>query len=180
MDSYLLAEAIGGLALVLAFSFHQIKQPRLSILALCIPSMLWVTHFSLLGGVSGMIMSSVALCRNISATLLPQRFSSHAIILFISIGISFVLYFAEHITDLTPIAAAVLIGTAALKRDHPVQYRLCYMSGELIWAAYGFVIGSTSLIIASTLLASSVLISLVRHNILPNIKPRQAQPHAAE
>lgn len=161
-----LAEIFGTIAFIAGFAAHQFKTPRLAIWVLCIPCILWIMHFFLLAQFSGLLISAAALIRNIGAARLNDRHMKKLTCISLVLCFAIIIASAQNTVDLLPLGAAFAISLAVFHRDSPFKYRASYLGGEMSWLIYGIAISSLSLTFGSALLVISLLISMIRHDVV--------------
>jgi hypothetical protein len=160
------SEIFGFSAVLAGLTGHQQRCPKSALKLLTVGSLLWFFYFAILGYMSAMIISVVSIIRNISGIFLSERAMKVTVTLCLAISALFILNNITAPVHLLPLVAATCFTSAIYLKAVPAVFRVCNMCGELSWLFYGLLLSSAPIIIASALLLSSVIISMIKHDLL--------------
>ena len=163
------SEIFGFLAVISGLAGHQQRAPKTALKLLTAGSLLWFLYFLTLGYLSAVIISVVSVIRNISGIVLSERAMKLVVTICLALSALIILNNASAPMHLLPLIAATCFTSAIYLKAMPYIFRLCNMCGEISWLIYGLLLNSAPLIIASGLLLSSVIISMIKHDLLQNI-----------
>lgn len=172
MNEYLI-QAIGILAMCVAFcSFQQKSQKGILILQI-ISTTLFTLHFGLLGALSGCLLNGLGAVRAVIYSQRDKRWGAHIVwpILFsVAAGVIYALNFLcfgmepnlkNLLLELLPAAATVLTNVA-LRCEKAAAVRLLCMFNSPLWFTYNAVAGSIGGMLTETFNFLSIVIGMLR------------------
>ena len=142
-----------------------------------IARLFFVTHYILLGGFSGAAQNAVGgIASAVSAKRGKKPFDSKytpVLIVLLTVGVGILTYDKQKgIICLLPVAAMVLQNIALwLKKGTAI--RVFTLSGIPLWFAYNFISGSVPAMLSDTLSATSLIIAIVRYDVIPAVKAKK-------
>lgn len=164
--SIFLIELLGVFAIFSSFVGHQIKKPSIALFGFCAASLFWSAHFYLLGEVA-FIVTLINAARYLVGSLMDVKYLRYILSFALVVIFALIAPVANTTTDYLPLFATAVMTVGILCKNKPLAFRISFFAGEFVWLYYGIIVGSYSMICASTLLATSILISIYRYNIKP-------------
>lgn len=166
----IIAEIFGFCALVCGVIAFQMQNPRQSLWLLSAACLCWALNFGVIGQWAGMITSVAVIIRNVCAIKFSERIMKRVTAMCFLICAAIILSLMASWYDLVALAAMFWTSLAVYYRDHPLFFRLSCLAGDSLWLAFGVLIGSFFLSVSSLFLIASVMIGLLRYDILPFAK----------
>ncbi|MEM9469434.1 MAG: YgjV family protein [Pseudomonadota bacterium] len=162
-NSFLLAQIIGFVSLILTLLRMQIKQPRYIALGEVPTASLWGLQYYLLNAQAGMIICLLSIVRGLLVFCVPDKYLKHVLIAFVSL-ITFLLIinYSGHY-DLFALAGIYLYAIACLFRDNrPLMARIILIHC-IPWIVYNVITFSIFAGLSSFLGMFSCIIGMARH-----------------
>ncbi|MBR5527366.1 MAG: YgjV family protein [Clostridia bacterium] len=172
MDNIILI--IGYLG-VLCFIISYLQKKRKGIIAFTFAArVFFVTHYVLLGGYAGAVQNGVGGVASIISYLRGKRFFNSkfmpVLIFLLTLAGGVLTYDSTRgIVSVFPVVA-MLIQNTALWLKNQTYIRILTLAGIPIWFVYNFSCGSLPAMTSDTLSAISLIVSLVRYDIIPRVK----------
>jgi len=163
MDQLFFAQLVGLLSFVLGVcTFFQKDDKKLKIM-MVIFNLNHLVHYLLLGSIVSALSALLSAFRTVTAI-----YSSSLVVafLFISIGLSGAIYFADSIWDLWPMLG-MSIGTYAVFVLKGIKMRIAFLIGAVCWLINNILVGSIGgTLLEATLITVnlSTIIRIVRDN----------------
>ena len=160
----IIAEILGFAALSIGFLIFQQKK-RTGILAFKLSSdILWIIHFLLLGATSGMILSSVGVCRSIVFLVLAlcgREIKPVWLLVFTFAGVGAIILTWKDVYSICSVISCVL-ATLGYWQKKPTNMKIISIFICASQITYACFIGSISVIINELLTLGSIAIFFVR------------------
>ena len=173
----IIVQLIGYLG-VLCFIISYLNKSRKGIILFTfIARIMFVTHYILLGAFSGAMQNLVGGVASVISGKRGQKpFDSKFmpyLIVILTLGVGILTYDKEKgLICLFPVAA-MIVQNIALWLKNSTLIRILTLAGIPLWFVYNFASGSAPAMISDTLSATSLVISIVRYDIVPMIKSRK-------
>lgn len=162
MDFFLLAQAVGAVAMTCAILQMQIKSSR-TILFTQVPiSGLWVFQYCLLGAPAGMVSNVLVMLRGLA--ILSKGFILKLCFWGLNLSYLTIGYFVvETWVDTLPLISG-MIGNLVLLRDEDRKF-MCraHLTGSMLWHIYNITVGSWMGLACGLLIMASTIISMIRY-----------------
>lgn len=159
-------QIIGFIALILGVASYQFKLRTKILLTQGAANFLWAIHFYLIGAFTGSALNFVALGRNYTFVKYRNKFPGPILpSLFIVIFVAAVIFSWQGYLSLLPLGGMIL-GTLAFWHKNPTIIRLLSLFCSPMWFVYNLLSGSYPGIIIEMFIFSSILIAIIRYDIL--------------
>ena len=159
---FLIAQAIGVVALILSTLKFQFKRPHTIGLVNCCSSSLWAVHNFMLGGVSGAVISFINVIRIFACLNVTYSMRKYVFYVTATLAALITFYMSEGIIAVLPFFAFCSAGYAYVLLDRPVLMRAMLIVGEILWMIYAVYIFSIPMALACALGIVSSFIGLYR------------------
>lgn len=162
-NTFLLAQILGGLALILQLIAWQIKTPRLIILMYIPCNILWSAQFYLLGAFIGCFQAALGVIKDYLLFSLKQHQIKWVVVVYLPLILFVCIKYFENAHDILPFIGSACVNLAMLNRDNrnlmtraALVYLCCMFFYNLFSAAYVSMIGDS-------IIACGIFIGMVRH-----------------
>ncbi len=177
MNEMIWIQLIGFVGVILLLVMFQVNDRRAMLRIQMVSALTMALHFALLGATTGAAMNVLRSVRNYffiryrhKKWLLPV-----AVGVFVTAG---VLTWHGWISVL-PIAGTA-IGTTALWQKNPRVIRFMSIIVPPLWFVYNYINGSYAGMVGDSITFSSILIGIIRFDILPKLNRESLRPQEAE
>lgn len=168
---FYIAQGIGVIALIISMiSFQQNTQKRVVTLQI-VSSIFFCIHFYMLSAPLGSILNGIGIFRAIVFSNQDKAWASSKTWLFLFCAIFIVVgvFFWDGPISLLPIIA-ILLTTVSFWVKNPFLVRLISAPSSPLWFIYNLAHRSYPGMITETFVLSSILIAMVRYDIVPRLK----------
>ncbi|MEG3755015.1 YgjV family protein [Psychromonas arctica] len=163
MDQLFFAQLLGFLSFVLGVcTFFQKDDKKLKIM-MVVFNLNHLVHYLLLGSIVSALSALLSAFRTVTAIYTSSLMVA---VLFIAVGLSSAIYFADSIWDLWPMLG-MSIGTYAVFVLKGIQMRIAFLIGAICWLINNILVGSIGgTLLEATLITVnlSTIIRLVKDN----------------
>lgn len=160
--SFMIAQILGGIAVLLTFISYQVKTQKQILLLQFISTLLMTIQFGLLGATTGMALNFVCLLRNIAFYLKERKLFSHPAVpyIFSIVTVVYGFFTWQGFHSLLPIIA-LAINTVMLSLD-PKTLRKSILLTSSMLLIYDLIVSSWGGALNEAVAIMSSIISLVR------------------
>lgn len=161
--SILFAQILGFAALGLGLVSFQFSNPRHTMVVLVLSETLWTIHYLTLGAlVGGFITILNAIKFGVSSKFGDNCMYVTLLVYLLCIWTGY--FFLQNEPFALILATGSTMGAIGCSlRDRPKLFRFIMLLGCVPWMAYSYKIGSISSLIDDICIASSIVISIIRH-----------------
>ncbi len=158
-------EFLGFLAIALTLVGHSWKSPRVSLLMLCLPALLWASYFYALAAYLASAVAILALLRNFLGAKLSDKKMRYSTGMMALVGLCVLSFMYHNPSDVLPIIAFSASSFSVFNRNNPLSYRLCCLLAQSSMLFYGVLIVSAPLILSSLAIIISICVSIQRFDL---------------
>lgn len=165
MSTFLIAQLVGCVALVLSLSIFQLNKRKAMLRLGVVSALIYSVHFFLLGAYTGAAMNVINGARGYAFYKVePDKRHVGILILFIAIAGVATYITWQSIISLLPLIAAT-IGGIALWHKKPRAIRRWALLAPPVWFIYSYLVGSYPGMIVETIMFTSNLVGEYRFDI---------------
>lgn len=173
--TFVLAQIIGGIAVLLTFISYQVKTQKQILLLQFLATLLMTIQYGLLGATTGMALNIVCLLRNIAFYLKHRKPFSHPAVpyIFSAITVIYGVFTWQGFHSLLPIIA-LAINTVMLSLDPQTLRKSILLTSPMI-LIYNLIVSSFGGALNEAVAVASSIIGLIRFHK----KQKEEQPASA-
>lgn len=173
----LLAQLIGGMGIALLIATFQVDNRSVILRLQVVSCLVWALYYFLMGAYSGAGMVLLAALRS----FLFERYRDHEWLLefFIVIYAAMTIAVWTGPTSILPFFG-ILLATIALWQQKPKTIRMVSLTPTIFWLPYNFLSGSYMGMAGDLVTFTSVLIAVMRFDVIPQLAGRSRKDMPAE
>jgi hypothetical protein len=168
------SQIIGFAALILGVSGYQFNFRNKILLFQGSANFLWAIHFYLIGAFTGSAVNLVAVARNYTFVKYRLKFRWPILpVVFIAIFTAAIIFTWQGYLSLLPLGG-MICGTIAFWHKNPTFIRFLSLACSPMWFVYNFISGSYPGVIIEVFIFCSILIAILRYDILRQRAPQSS------
>ncbi len=183
MIDKIIAQSIGIVAMVVAISSFQQRTQKRIVLFQLVSSVLFCTHFLMIGALTGGILNGIGMVRAaIFAKRDTKRWAASPVWIYIFTGIFIVVYglnftvfgvaptWQNFVLELLPVLGMVAT-TVAFRMEKAAHVRVLSLISSPLWLVYNVLQGSLGGVLTESFSLTSIVIGMVRLDIQTKDRP---------